>query len=261
MKVDLRGKTALVTGAGNGIGKAIALALARNGARVACCDRDGDAAARTALLCGDGHLGLTMDIADADAVGAGIAQASAQLDGVHIVVNNAGVGTLERATLDAFSFAEWKRVLDINLDGFFHVSQTASRLMIAAGKGGRIINVGSVVGLVPLRLQSPYVASKAAITALTRSMALEFAPHGILVNGIAPGSTLTETTEKYVYGNEAKFPELRDRLISHVPLGRPGTVDEIAVAALFLADPDNSYMTGRMLSVDGGWTAGFSRDF
>lgn len=260
MKIDLAGKIALVTGAGNGIGKAIALAFARNGARVACADRDGGAAEGTTAGC-RGGVAVVMDIGDAESVRQGVATVLRDLGSVDILVNNAGVGTLERVTLEQFSPAEWERVLNINLNGLFHVSRFVAREMIGAGRGGRIINMGSVVGLVPLRLQSPYVASKAAIAALTQSMALEFAPHNILVNGIAPGSVLTETTRRYVYGDEAKYPELKERLLSHVPLRRPGTVDEIAVAALFLADPDNSYMTGRMLTVDGGWTAGFARDF
>ncbi len=130
------------------------------------------------------------------------------------------------------------------------------------GRGaGRIINVASVAGLVPLRLQCAFVAAKAAVVNLTRAMALELGPHGILVNGIAPGSTLTEGTRKLFYGEDGTFREAVQRMLDHVPLGRPGTTDEIAVAALFLADPENSYMNGHILTVDGGWTAGYTRDF
>ena len=122
---------------------------------------------------------------------------------------------------------------------------------------GRIINIASIVGLVPLRLQCAFVAAKAGVVNLTRAMALELGPHGILVNGIAPGSTLTEGTQQLFYGEDGKFRDNVQRMLDHVPLGRPGTTDEIAVAALFLADPENSYMNGHILTVDGGWTAGY----
>ena len=126
---------------------------------------------------------------------------------------------------------------------------------------GRIINIASIVGLVPLRLQCAFVAAKAGVVNLTRAMALELGPHGILVNGIAPGSTLTEGTKQLFYGEGGKFRDNVQRMLDHVPLGRPATTDEIAVAALFLADPENSYMNGHILTVDGGWTAGYTRDF
>ena len=113
----------------------------------------------------------------------------------------------------------------------------------------------------PLRLQSAFIAAKAGVVNLTRGMALELGPHGILVNGIAPGSTLTEGTRQLFYGEGGVFHHAVQRMLDHVPLGRPGTVEEIAVAALFLADPENSYMNGHILVVDGGWTAGYTRDF
>jgi 3-oxoacyl-[acyl-carrier protein] reductase len=124
-----------------------------------------------------------------------------------------------------------------------------------------VINVASIAGLVPLRLQCAFVAAKAGVVNLTRAMALELGAHGVLTNGIAPGSTLTEGTRKLFYGDDGLFKDSVQRMLSHVPLGRPGTVDEIAVAALFLADPENGYMNGHVLTVDGGWTAGYTRDF
>ena len=129
-------------------------------------------------------------------------------------------------------------------------------------KSGRIINIASVAGLVPLRLQSPFVAAKAGVVNLTKSMALELGPQGILVNGLAPGSILTDGTKKLFYGEDGKFKDSVQRLLDHVPLGRPGTPEEIAHAALFLAAPESSYINGHVLVVDGGWTAGgFVRDF
>ena len=124
-----------------------------------------------------------------------------------------------------------------------------------------MFNIASIAGLVPLRLQCAYVAAKAGVVNLTKAMALELGPHGILVNGIAPGSTLTEGTRALFYGEGGLFHDSVKQMLAHVPLGRPGTVEEIAVAAVFLADPENSYMNGHILTVDGGWTAGYTRDF
>ncbi len=133
--------------------------------------------------------------------------------------------------------------------------------MIKEG-AGRIINIASVMGLVGARLQCAYTAAKAGVINLTRSTALELAPHGILVNCVAPGSTLTESTKQLFYSQDALMKERAQRMLSHVPLARPGTVDEIAQAVLFFGAPESSYITGQTLCVDGGWTAGgFFRDF
>jgi 3-oxoacyl-[acyl-carrier protein] reductase len=181
-----------------------------------------------------------------------------QLD---ILVNNAGVNTMaHRVTIDEFPRDEWDRILAVDLTGLYEVSRAASRVMRARGSG-RIINIASIAGLVPLRLQCAFVAAKAGVVNLTRAMALELGPHGILVNGVAPGSTLTEGTRQLFYGKDGSFHSQVQRMLDHVPLGRPATPDEIAVAVLFLADPENSYMNGHILTVDGGWTAGYTRDF
>jgi 3-oxoacyl-[acyl-carrier protein] reductase len=163
-------------------------------------------------------------------------------------------------TIDEFPRSEWDRLLAVDLTGLYEVSRFAARAMRARGSG-RIINIASIVGLVPLRLQCAFVAAKAGVVNLTKAMALELGPHGILVNGIAPGSTLTEGTRQLFYGDGGLFRESVRKMLEHVPLGRPAEVDEIAVAALFLADPENSYMNGHILTVDGGWTAGYAREF
>lgn len=128
-------------------------------------------------------------------------------------------------------------------------------------KSGRIINIASVVGLVPLRLQSAYVAAKAGVANLTKSMALELAKHNILVNAIAPGSTETQAWRSWIDNSTSEQQALYTRLLSHIPLGRAAKLEEIAHAALFLAAPASSYITGHVLTVDGGWIAGYSRDF
>ena len=260
MKCDLTGKVSLVTGAARGIGRAIADRLAANGSRVVYTDLD-PAATEAAAAHAAGAIGLRMDVTSATEIEAVIGRVVAEFGRLDILVNNAGVNTLaHRVTIDQFPREEWDRLLGVDLTGVYEVSRVAARVM-RSQRAGRIINVASIVGLVPLRLQCAFVAAKAGVVNLTRAMALELGPQGILVNGIAPGSTLTEGTRQLFYGEGGKFREHVQRMLDHVPLGRPATTDEIAVAALFLADPENSYMNGHILTVDGGWTAGYARDF
>lgn len=187
MKVDLEGKVALVTGAARGLGLAIAEALAANGARVAYADIDGETV-QAAAARSPGHLALRMDVTDNAQVEAGVAETVRVLGRLDILVNNAGVNTLHhRVNIDAFPLEEWDRILRVDLTGLFYVSRAAARVMLPQG-AGRIINIASIVGLVPLRLQSPFVAAKAGVVNLTKSMALELGPQGVLVNCVAPGS-------------------------------------------------------------------------
>ena len=260
MKCDLTGKVSLVTGAARGIGRAIADRLAANGSRVVYTDLD-PAATEAAAAHAAGAIGLRMDVTSATEIEAVIGRVVAEFGRLDILVNNAGVNTLaHRVPIDQFPREEWDRLLSVDLTGVNEVSRVAARVM-RSQRAGRIINVASIVGLVPLRLQCAFVAAKAGVVNLTRAMALELGPHGVLVNGIAPGSTLTEGTKHLFYGEGGKFRDHVQRMLDHVPLGRPATTDEIAVAALFLADPENSYMNGHVLVVDGGWTAGYTRDF
>ncbi|HVR83919.1 MAG TPA: SDR family oxidoreductase [Planctomycetota bacterium] len=260
MKCDLKGTVSLVTGAAGGIGLAIGDRLAQNGSRVVYSDIDQDGAGKAASRF-PGCLGIPLDVTQTDQVEAAFEQVLRTCGRIDLVVNNAGVNTLDhRVTIDEFPRHEWDRLLAIDLTGVYEVSRAAARRM-RPQRSGRIINITSVAGLVPLRLQCAYVAAKAGVVNLTKAMALELGPHGILVNAIAPGSTLTEGTKKLFYGADGKFRESMQRMLDHVALGRPGDTAEIATAALFLADPENSYMTGHVLVVDGGWTAGYTRDF
>ena len=261
MKVELDGKVALVTGSAQGIGQAIADTLARNGARVVYSDLDADRAA-AASHAGGGCLGFALDVGQPDSVVAGVARVLQEFGRVDILINNAGIGVpaAERKTIDEYSLEAWDALLRIDLTGLFLMSREASRAM-KTQKSGRIINIASVLGMVPARLQSAYIAAKAGVVNLTKSMALELAPHGVLVNAVAPGSTQTQGWQTWIRDAGSEAQDLHAKLMSHIPLGRPGTTQEIADAVLFLAAPESSYITGHLLTVDGGWTAGFSRDF
>ena len=207
MKVNLRGKSALVTGAARGIGQAIADALAANGARVIYADIDFTTAQQAAARVA-GSLALPVDVADEKQVETLMREIVDRYGSLDILVNNAGINTQQhRVTIDQFPTEEWERILKVDLTGLFFVSRAAARLMLAK-KGGRIINISSIMGLVPARLQCAFVAAKAGVINLTRAMALELGNHGVLVNGIAPGSILTEEYPKVVLWSGGKIQRL-----------------------------------------------------
>jgi 3-oxoacyl-[acyl-carrier protein] reductase len=260
MRCDLSGKVSLVTGAARGIGFEIANQLAVNGSTVVFTDVD-EAAVQEAAAKVQGSHWRVLDVTRTDQVEEVIAWVATKLGRLDLLVNNAGVNTLhERVTIDKFPRKEWDRLLAVDLTGLYEMSRFGAQVMIEQGSG-RIINIASIVGLVPLRLQCAFVAAKAGVVNLTKAMALELGPRGILVNGIAPGSTLTDGTRKLFYAADGLFHDSVKQMIAHIPLGRPAETREIAIAALFLADPDNSYMNGHILTVDGGWTAGYAREF
>jgi 3-oxoacyl-[acyl-carrier protein] reductase len=260
MRVDLTGKVALVTGAARGIGQAIADLLATNGAQVAYSDLTAEDAQKAASA-RQGCRGLRLDVTDAASVEEGLAEVVRHFGRLDILVNNAGVNTLDhRVPIDQFPQSEWNRLLQVDLTGVFLVSRAGAQVMLKQASG-RIINITSVAGLVPLRLQCAFVAAKAGVVNLTRAMALELGSRGVLVNAVAPGSTLTEGTRRLFYGADGKYKESVQQLLAHIPLGRPARPEEIAHAVLFLAAPESSYVNGAILTVDGGWTAGYLRDF
>jgi 3-oxoacyl-[acyl-carrier protein] reductase len=258
MKVDLAGRTALVTGAATGIGRATADLLRENGARVIYSDRDEEGV--RAAAAGSDHLAL--DVADRAGMEDAVAHAIRRIGRIDILVNNAGIGVGpdDRRTIDSFRVEAWDEMIAVDLTGVFLMSRLVSRHMKTIG-GGAIVNIASVLGLVPMRLQSPYVAAKAAVVNLTRSMALELAPHGIRVNAVAPGSTATEGWRRWIDDPTSGAQDLHAKLMSHIPLRRPAETREIAHGVLFLCAPESAYITGHCLPIDGGWTAGFARDF
>jgi NAD(P)-dependent dehydrogenase (short-subunit alcohol dehydrogenase family)/DNA-binding FadR family transcriptional regulator len=257
---DMTGQVAIVTGAGGGIGQAIADRLSECGCTVVYTDINGPAAEQAASRQPRG-TGMKMDVTRAAQIRKVIGRVMKAYGRIDVLVNNAGVNTLDhRVTLDRFPREEWDRIIDVDLNGVYEVSRAVIPEMRARSQG-RIINITSIVGTVPLRRQCAFVAAKAGVANLTKAMALELGPDGILVNAIAPGSTLTDGTRSLFYGEDGRFKSSVQQLLDHIPLGRPGSVHEIAHAALFLADPRNTYMTGHILTVDGGWTAGYAREF
>jgi NAD(P)-dependent dehydrogenase (short-subunit alcohol dehydrogenase family) len=262
VNLDLNGKTALVTGAAQGIGRAIALALGESGAAVAvndiCPDSGGTADAIQAL--GRQSIFTQGDISSREDVERILAEAEGALGGIDILVNNAGVNTSgpQRRPIHEYDESEWHRILSVDLDGVFYCCRAAAPRMIARG-GGVIINISSVMGMHPARMQLAYSSAKAAVINFTRSVALELAPHGIRANVIAPGSTLTSGTRALFYNPQQQSQA--DELMKFIPLGRPGVPEDIARAAVFLASDAASYITGAVLPVDGGWTAGFMRNW
>ena len=257
MQCDLNGQVAFVTGAAGTIGRAIVARLAANGAHVVVADINLEGAEEVAKSL-PSALAARVDIVSRESTEAGVAAATQRFGRLDILVNNAGVNSFKhRVNIDSFPTEEWDRVTGIDLDGTYVMTQSALQPMLAAGRGGRIINIASVVGRAAMRLQSAFVAAKAGMIHLTRSMALELGPQGVGVNAIAPGSIMSEGTRALFYGADGKFAARTEEFMRHVPLGRPGSAEEIAEAVLFLSSPHARYITGQVLAVDGGWTAGY----
>ena len=243
MSSELQGQVALVTGGSRGIGLAIARELADAGAKVAVVAR-GEAGAQQAAagLPGEGHRGFACDVADPEAATALVKQVEESLGGLDVLVNNAGVtrdNLLMRIKDD-----DWSAVLDTNLRGAFNLIRAASRGMMKR-RGGRIINITSVVGITGNKGQANYAASKAGLIGLTKSVAKELGSRGVLVNAVAPGYIETDMT--------AELPQAaRDALMAQIALERMGRPEDIAPVVRFLAGPGAAYITGQTLVVDGG---------
>lgn len=241
----LAGKVAVVTGAGRGIGRAIALRFAAEGADVVCVSRTADNAARVAdevRAAGRKAWAQAVDVADGAAVSAAAEQALAEAGKVDILVNNAGV--TRDGLLMRMSEADWDAVLNTNLKGAFHFTRALTRSFLKQ-RSGRIINIASVIGLIGNAGQCNYAASKAGLIGFTKSVARELASRGITCNAIAPGFITTDMTAEL-------GEEVRAALLQRIPLATLGEPEDIAQAALYLAGPGARYVTGQVLTVDGG---------
>jgi len=244
--LDLTGKSALVTGGARGIGKEICLTLARQGADIAFVDvgrqEVADATMAEIQALGRKALFIAADVTDPEACVRAVEQTVATFGKLDILVNNAGITRDD--LIMRMPIEDWKKVLEVNLFGAFYMTKAAIRPMLKA-RGGRIINMSSVSGQAGQAGQSNYSSSKAGLIGLTKATAREVASRGITVNAVAPGFIITELTKD--------LPEaLMESLKGNTPLGRFGTIQEIACAVAFLASDEASYITGHVLAVDGG---------
>lgn len=245
---SLKGRVALVTGGSRGIGRAIAVALGARGAKVVINYTANESAAAEAAAAvaaaGGSAVARRFDVADPAAVDAAFKEVVAAEGGLHILVNNAGVAvnTLVLGARDA----DWKRAIDVNLNGTFHCCRAALRAIMKARDAGRIINITSITGEVGSAGQAPYVAAKAGVIGLTKTLAREYASRGVTVNAVSPGYIETDMT-----ANELP-EERRAELLKQIPLGRVGKPEDVAAAVAYLAGPAAAYVTGQVLRVNGG---------
>ncbi len=245
----MTGRAAIVTGAGSGIGRQTAVLFAREGARVLAADIDLPAAEETARLAGGGTIALAADVADERSVAALFEACDEQLGALSVLANIAGIGSTTPATDTPLEV--WERVFSVNSRGTFLCCKAAIPRMIAAG-GGSIVNMASIAGLVGLRNRAAYCASKGAVIALTRALAVDHVSDGVRVNCICPGTVDSPWVRRLI--DEAG--ESLDGLRARQPMGRLGTPEEVAAAVLYVASDAAAFMTGSALVLDGGLTAG-----
>ena len=254
----LDGKTALVTGAGSGIGREIALLFAAQGATVAVGDIDEAAAtAVTNEITNDGHaaLSLRMDVTDPASVASGIETIVSRSGGLHILVNNAGIGMV--GSLTETTPEDFARLMSVNVYGVYHCSLAAINQMLdQEPRGGTIVNMASVAGQVAVARRFAYGTTKGAVISMTQSTAMDYIDRGIRCNCICPGTVETPFVEAYLQRYHAgEIEETRAQLHARQPLGRMGRPEEIAPLALYLASDEAAYVTGAQMTIDGGLTA------
>lgn len=245
--LSLEGRSALVTGASSGFGRHFARVLAQAGAKVALAARRLDVLQQIEAeirSSGGQAVAVAIDVTDRASVTRGFAGAEAALGPITILVNNAGVPS--NSFFTKTSEEEWRAVMSVNLDGVFRVGQEAARRMAANRTGGSIINIASLLGFGVIKGLSTYSATKAAVVSLTKSMALELARDRIRVNALAPGYFATEFNEAYLASEAGK------RMMARVPMGRAGAVEELDGPLLLLASDAGRFMTGSVVTVDGG---------
>ena len=254
--IDLSGKVAHVTGGAKGIGEGIARALAKAGATIAVSDVDEAGAKKVAAEVGG--IGMHLDVANREQVDEVLAETAAQLGSLDILVNNAGVYLEYGGPVREITDEMWRTLMSVNVDGVFYCCRAAANIMIDSGTPGRIINIASTQAMTP-GVGVTYDGSKAAVNMITKSLALELAPHGINVNALAPGPTWVNEGDAPPLDGTPPPPTgapladtVADR-IARLPKGHWGTPMDIGKGAVFLASPMSDFVTGIYLPVDGGW--------
>jgi 3-oxoacyl-[acyl-carrier protein] reductase len=241
----LKSKVAMVTGGARGIGREIALAFAREGADIAICDVNGDVLAATQKeleALGRSVITGIVDVTKSEQVESFVQKTLDKFGKIDILVNNAGI--TRDGLLVRMSEADWDAVLAVNLKGAFNFTRAAAKIMMKQ-RDGRIVNMASIIGIMGNAGQANYAASKGGLIAFTKTVARELASRNVRANAIAPGFIQTDMTAKL-------SDEIKGEMLKHVPLGKLGTVDDVANLALFLASDDSAYITGQVVQVDGG---------
>jgi len=249
-RFDLEGQVAVITGASKGIGYGLAKAIAHAGARVAVAARNVvalDALAEEIRAEGGDVLAVELDVTDIAQIRAVMDQVNAHFGQLDILVNNAGLG-FNHAAVDVTE-TDWDEMTDVNLKGLFFCCQAAGRIMLQRGSG-RIINMSSQASVVGIRDHAVYCASKGGVNQLTRVLALEWSAQGVTVNAVAPTFIYTPGTAERL-----DTPEYLDGVLARLPIGKVGTINDVAAAVIYLASPAAGMVSGHVLLVDGGWTA------
>jgi len=261
MKVDLENKVVIITGATAGIGRGMALMFAKNGAAVVVNGNNeerGNQVVAEIRANGGKAIFIKADVSSREQTEKMAEKTLEEFGRIDILINNAGINidVKDRGPIHEFPDEMWRKIQSVDLDGVYYCSKAVLKYMTER-KYGKIINIGSIVGAVPLRNQCAFAAAKAAVNNLTKAMAIELAQFGINVNAILPGSIqIPRMTEAGMY-NDGRF----ESIMSHIPFKKPGTPEDIGNGALYLASDDAGYVTGNILVIDGGWTCGFARDW
>ena len=257
MNISFDEKVTVITGAAGGIGRALTEAFAKSGARVAACDLKNTSGKIKDLFCDGADIRCyDFDITNADETKAAMDKIKAEMGSIDILVNNAGinVGPEQRRTIDNFDDSWWKAIQSVDLNGVYNCMKAAAGNM--SGKAA-VVNISSVVGMVPLRNQCSFAAAKAGVINLSKAAAIELADKNIRVNVVAPGTIGIEITNELWKNDDAM-----KGLLAHIPQGRQGKPSDVANAVMFLASEAAEYITGVVIPVDGGWTAGgYARNF
>lgn len=258
MNIQFTDKVVVITGAGGGIGNSMAKGFAEDGAIVCVCDIKGaENTVEEITALGGKAKAYQLDVTDRESAKSALKAIADDFGGIDVMINNAGinVGPDKRQFTDEFDDEWWDKIIDVDLNGVYNCTKAAIPYMKNRA-GSNVINISSVVGMVPFRRQCAFNAAKAGVINLSKAMALEFAEYGIRVNVIAPGSVCIPATQKLWTKNEAL-----EALLNHIPQHRQGYTDDVSYTARFLASEFAAYITGTVLNVDGGWICGYARDF